>query len=449
MIVRRQGNFGIIDTGNRGLVTFSTNGKGWDTPSMSSFGTNARFQKSMHIHGYDIVPMGDNNCLPQRVAELLDNFYAGEGILGKIQGLQYGQGPKMYTETFEDNQLIRSWMNPPEDQQAWLDKINIEKFSQRCLTDLSHMQGFFWRGYLERGHRIGRPMFISRVEHIPYQKCRLVYPPEGHDDPPGILVGDWPYPDPTKLAYYPMFDPNDPFKHNVFMGYENVYSFCKDFISMPRFLGAFDWIELAGTIAGLLKAYNANASALSLHIESPEAYWDKKEDELKEYCKVKGIPYTKELLDQYKENAFIEFTAGLTGEKNAGNYLHTQTIYDDLANDFVGWKVATIDKKIKEYVDAEISIVDKANEAATSSFGLDPALANLVLDGKLSSGSEKLYSIKVYNASETAIPESVMFGTFNKIRKANFGGNERIGFYRIVVNAESNVSPNSRTKDVI
>lgn len=449
MIVRRQGNFGFVDAGNAGLFTFSTAGKGWDTPSMANFSNTGRFRKSMNIHGYDIVPMGDNNCLPQRVAELLDNFYAGEGILGKIQGLQYGQGPKTYTETFTDNQLVRTWANAPKNEQDWLDRINIEKYSQRCLTDLTHMQGFFWRGYLDRGHRIGRPRFINRVEHIPYQKCRLVYPREGEDEPPGILVGDWPHPDPEKLAYYPMFDSNDPFKHNVFMGYENVYSFCKDFISMPRFLGAFDWIELAGTIAKLLMAYNTNASALSLHIESPEAYWDEKEEKLKEHCRAKGITYTKELLDEYKENAFVEFTAGLTGQKNVGNFLHTQTIYDDVANDFVGWKVVPIDKKIKEYVDAEISIVNKANEAATSSFGLDPALANLVLDGKLSSGSEKLYSLKVYNVSETAIPESVLFGNFNKIRKANFGTENKTGFYRMVVNAESNVSPSNRMKDVI
>ena len=67
-----------------------------------------------------------------------------------------------------------------------------------------------------------------------------------------------------------------------------------------------------------------------------------------------------------------------------------------------------IDKKVKDYIEAQIRISNKADAAATSGFGIDPVLANLILENKLSSGSEKLYSIKVYNASETAIPDMIL-----------------------------------------
>lgn len=445
MNIRRKGNSGFIETGNGDLISFSI-GSGWDS-SAPSFISSARFQRKIHIHGYDIVPMGDNNRLPEKVAELMDNFYAGEGILGKIRGLQYGRGPKMYVEDFVDNKINRTWINPPADQKAWLDYINIKQMSLRCLTDLTHMEGFFWKGYLAKGHRIGRPRFIQKIEHVPFQKCRLVYPPEGFDEPQSILVGDWPNPDPTKLAQYPIFDPNDPFKHEVFMGYENIYSFCKDFISTPRYLGAFEWIGLAGTIAGLLRTYNSKASALSLHIESPQTYWDDLEDKLKKYCATKNIEYTLKMLEDYKDKAFMEFTAGITGEKNVGSFLHTQLDYDDVSNTFVGWKVTPIDKKIKEYIDSQIAIADKSNEAAATSFGLDPVLANLVFKGNLSSGSEKLYSYQVYNVSETAIPEMVMFDKVNCILNANFKTINQIGFYHTPISSQQEVAPKDRMKN--
>ena len=445
MIVRRSGNIGFVEASNGQLFGFSTEGKGWDTPP-PSFTTGMLTQRKIMVNGYNIIPMGDNNALPNKVAQLLDNFYAGEGILGKIQGLQYGQGPKLYKEEVVDNKIVRSWINPTKQEKAFFDRSDIERTSLKCLTDLTHMQGFFWRGYLNVGARIGASPIISKIEHVPYQKCRLVSPPDGYDEPQSIVVGDWPYPDPKKMHEYPMFDPANPFKHKVFMGYENVYSFCKDFMSVPRFYGAFGWIDLAGSLAGLLRTYNKKASAISIWIESPQAYWDEKEEELKKVCQQKGITYTRQILNDYMDNAFMDYTAGITGEKNAGSYLHTRSVYDDLSNSYVGWTVKTIETHIKDYVDAQIAIADKSNEAATSSFGLDPALANLIIDGKLSSGSEKLYSLKVYNATETAIPEMIMFGTWNKILQINTGNDNKLGFYRNVVEAESNVSPNNRVK---
>ena len=171
------------------------------------------------------------------------------------------------------------------------------------------------------------------------------------------------------------------------------------------------------------------------------------EQKLKKYCATKGIEYTQKLLEDYKDRAFMEFTAGITGEKNVGSFMHTQTEYDEIAQTFVGWKVTPIDKKIKEYIDAQISIADKSNEAAATSFGLDPVLANLVFKGNLSSGSEKLYSYQVCNVSETAIPEMVMFKPINRIFNLNFKTDNQIGFYHTTISSEQNVSPDKRLKN--
>ena len=128
--------------------------------------------------------------------------------------------------------------------------------------------------------------------------------------------------------------------------------------------------------------------------------------------------------------------------------MHTTKFWNAEANNFEGWTITPIDKKIKDYIESQIKIANKADAAATSGFGLDPVLSNLIMENKLSSGSEKLYSIKVYNASETAIPDMILCKPMMYYIRANFPGSKtQIGLYRSIVNAEENVSPSNRVKD--
>ena len=178
--------------------------------------------------------------------------------MGKIQGLQWGEGPRFFEEAIdsENNRFYRKWILD-DVIQADLESWDYRDYMLRCLVDLVHMQGFWVKFIRNRGPRIGEGGRIIRLEHIPYRKCRFEYPDDRHDLPQNVYVGDWPFPDPDRLAKYPVFNPADPFRHPVSVGYFNIYSFCRDFVSAPRFLGAFPWLELAGTIAPLLAAYNA------------------------------------------------------------------------------------------------------------------------------------------------------------------------------------------------
>ena len=154
------------------------------------------------------------------------------------------------------------------------------------------------------------------------------------------------------------------------------------------------------------------------------------------------------MLEEYKDAAMEKFATSLTGRENAGKYVHTSKYWSPEADDFEGWKVTPIDKKIKDFVEAQIAISNKADAAATSGFGLDPVLSNLIIQNKLSSGSEKLYSLKVYNASETAIPDMILCKPLQQYINANFPDKGvKIGLYRTAVEAERNVSPEDRLKN--
>ena len=453
MEIRRVGNFGLIDPGNGRLYSFdiSGKGKGWSPSSiiLSGSGGGAYFVKRMRLGDIEIIPMGDNNDMPGDVQRLLDRFYAGEGIMGKIAGLQWGDGPRFYEDAIdsEHNRFYKRWVLAPDIEEE-LEKWDYRIFMHRCLVDLVHMQGFYVKFIRNRAPRVGGEGRLMRLEHIPNQRARLVYPKDGEKEPTEIVVGDFPNVDYNKLERLPVFDPHDPFRHAVSARYYNIYSFAKEFISTPRFLGAFSWLEIAGTLAPLLHNYNLNSSALSLHIESPQGYWDKAEERLKAVCRKKGVPYSSKMLEEYKDKTMEKFAEGMTGVKNVGKFMHTSSFFDEASNEYEGWKVTPIDKKVRDYIEAQIRISNKADAAAASGFGIDPILANLILENKLSSGSEKLYSIKVYNASETSIPDMILCKPVQEYINANFPNRKtKIGLYRTIVNAEENVSPSNRMKN--
>lgn len=446
-MIRRAGNFGIVDNGAGEIYTFSLGGSWSPTSYMVRGGSIATFgYKYMNVNGVPIIPFGEDNDLPGRVCRLLEKFYAGEGIMGKKIGLQWGEGPKLYRDAVDvNNTFYRAW-TVDDAVRSELERIDYLTTMQRCMTDLVHLEGFWVKFVRTRGWHIDRGRFFN-VEHVPAQKVRFVYRGEGKT-PTHAMVADWPNAVKEYSKVYPLFDPRDPLRHAESLYYCNIYSYNHDNYSVPRFIGAFDWIELAGTLAPLLSSYNENASAISKHIESPQSYWDEKERDIKAYCEQTGQPYSKKLLEDFKESAMEKFAAILSGKENVGKFLHTEHVWNVEANNFEGWKVTPIDNKFKEYIEAQVAICKKAEAAATSGFGLDPSLSNLILDTKLGSGSEKLYALKVYNATETALPDMTLCKPFQQFIDVNCPGSGlKIGLYRTVVEAEKNVSPENRVKE--
>lgn len=450
-MIRRSGNFGFIDNGNGELYTFSIGAsasRGWAPSSFAMRGASLSTfgYKYMNVNGVPIIPYGPDNDLPGRVLELLERFYAGEGIMGKKAGLQWGEGPRLYRDAVDgDNIFYRAWAVEPAIWDA-LRSIDHLTHMHRCLVDLCHLEGFWVKFVRSRGSRIGRGR-LARVEHVPAGKVRLVWPGENRE-PTHAMVADWPAAEPATSHVYPLFDPADPLRHPVSLAYYNLYSFGHEHYSVPRFVGAFGWLELAGTLALLLSTFNANASAISKHIESPQSYWDAHEERIKAACQRRGIPYSSKMLEEFKDAAMEKFAASMTGKENAGKFLHTSNFWNDAAASFEGWKITPIDNKLKEYIEAQMLIAKKSEAAATSGFGLDPVLSNLILDNKLGSGSEKLYALKVFNATETSLADMVLCKPFQTFIDINFPGTDiKIGFYRTVVEAEKNVNPENRVRD--
>lgn len=445
-MIRRSGNFGFVDAGDGSLMSFNLNagGDGVYRRSRGVWSSGAEYHV---VGGVKVIPYGEDNDLPGYIDRILTKFYAGEGILGKKAGLQWGEGPRLYRAAVDAqrNLFYRAWA-VDDAVTAALERTDYMAQMHRCLIDLVHLEGFWVKVTRARASRVGMPGRIARIEHVPASRVRFVY--AGPDvEPTEAVVGDFPDADSRDMRVYPLFDARDPFRHRVSLGYFRIYSYNKERYSVPRFMGACEWIELAGTLANILASYNENASAISMHIESPQSYWDKAEQTIRDRCERAKMPYRAEYLEEFKDAAMEQFAASMTGRKNAGKFMHTTQMWNMEANDFEGWKITPIDKKIKDYIEAQVAICKKAEAAATSGFGLDPALSNLILDTKLGSGSEKLYSLKVYNATETAVTDSVLCAPWQVYIDSNCPGTDlRLGLYRSVVEAERDVNPENRVK---
>ncbi|MDR2824016.1 MAG: hypothetical protein LBB41_02310 [Prevotellaceae bacterium] len=449
-MIRRFGNFGIAETGNNELATFSVGAMGneWLNSSQFMIGKSHQwYEQSMSVGQYKIVPMGYNNLMPVELQQMLDEFYSGEGLLGKIQGLQWGEGPRLYREEYtQEGEIYRQWVY---DREIWefLKSIDFEEKLLRWHVELTHGLGYFYKVFRNRGARIGQPQ-IANIEPVSVAHARLEFPKVGSDYPDNIIVGDFPNNNYTKLTRYPIWNKSDPFRYSVAMGYQNIYSFAKQFYSTPRFYGAYSWIRLASRIAPLLSSYNKNAAAISYHIESPQSFWDRVEEQLKDKATAEGLTYSFDMLEDAKDKIFEEYTKGITGETKVGGFVHTQSIYSNLAQNFEGWKIIPLDKKIKDFIDAQIAIANKADSAAASGFGLHASLGNMIIDGKMASGSEMLYAMKTYIAAETKIPEMILFNPHNAILDINFPSKGlKLGFYRQIVMKESEVTPSDRIKE--
>ena len=171
-------------------------------------------------------------------------------------------------------------------------------------------------------------------------------------------------------------------------------------------------------------------------------------NEIPENCELKGIEYKDTMLDDLKDKTFLNIAEGLVGIEKAGKMLTTESIYDEISNEYVGWEVDTIDQKVKDFITAQLETAKRADFAITGGAGLHPALSNMTADGNLPSGSEQLYAFKLYLSTGVDIPESIVCKDINMAIAANFPNKRvKMGFYHDTVLTEEATKPSERTKN--
>lgn len=418
-------------------IVWNAGGRNWETMPQT-------------VGNVRIVPFGWNNDLPTFIRDIVGDNNLVPGILNRQLGLLWGQGPQLYKLGFADDRIVKMWQED-KDVMAWLESWDYKSYLRGAIIDYLNLGGFFDAKYLERGHRIGLRPKIAMLEHISAKNARLEWPENGSNsiaDVKHIVVGDFEQNCiNTGVRLYPVYDRRNPGLYPVSASYNNLESFARDFYSVPQFWGALRWILRGSEIPVIFKYVTDNGINLAYHVHSNDLYWEKKrEDIIKAHPDWDDAKIDKELANVTK-GILDSMVAVLTGKQNAGKLFHSIDVVDDTGQ-IHKWEIEPIDQKIKDFVDSQLKIGEASTSAITSGMGLHPSLSNIMVNGKLASGSEMLYAFKLYLHSDTDIPSDIILESINQAIAFNFPEKDlRLGFYHSSVQTEESLSAPDRLKN--
>ncbi|MEG2063523.1 MAG: hypothetical protein RRY23_00130 [Alistipes sp.] len=390
------------------------------------------------------------------VRDLVQDNNLAPGILQRQKGLLYGQGAFLYRYVFADGKITRQYDTDSEIS-AWLASWQADKFIEKAIVDFLHLQGYFALHFMERGQRLGkyavdhlgREARIAKLQFVKATNARLEWTDTRQlENVSHIFVGDFENECLSSgIQTFPVYDPLAPGKYPVSASYNYAYSFGRNFYSTPAFLGAIRWILRGSDIPMIFKYVTENGLNLAYHIHSPAGYWDKKKESLQEIYPQEQPAEIDARLEKVKAEIMDSITEVLSGKKNAGKFFESVDFYDADHN-LCSWKIEAVDQKIKDFVESQLKIGDAANSAITSGMQLHPSLTNIMVNGKLASGSEMLYAHQIYKLSDVAIPEMVILNPINQAIKFNFETDLQLGFYHQNLMAEEQVAPGDRTRNI-
>ena len=403
------------------------------------------------VAGVRVVPWGADNNLPKNIRRILEKNNLAPGILDRKLGLIYGQGPMLYTLDVQENERVQNWIQD-EEIQDWLDSWDYRGFIRHMLMEYNHLKGCFVKYHSGTAVRLGKP-WIHSLECVPSADCRLVWPKNDSrnvDDIEDIMVGDFDaYTNPS-YKLYPVFDKWHPARHEVAMKYHSMRSFGRNFYSISSFYGSVPWMADANALPEIIAYLNNNMIAAAYIVHVPQGYWQEKRNVIVD----KHPDFTEAqitcMLDDVKETLAKQIAEVMAGKNNAGKFFMCVD-FIDLDGHEQSWKIEPIEMNIDKYIDALAKISRIADSSTTSGLGLNPALANIIIDGKGDSGSQMLYALKLFYGADTQIPEDIALEAINDAIRINFPQKKGvfIGLYRKVINKEDNVTAGERATNQV
>ena len=430
---------------------FSVKGAAYgETNNIVSTATSIVRPEPMDISGgYKIVPEGDDNKFPYQLRQLIDDNNLIGGIINRQRGLQYGQGLALYRIKFDQGRRVVEWF--------WDDKIgkdleqwDYEEYLINVLLDLIVKREYNTKIIGNKGMRIGGTAVPMSLQHVQLADCRREWP-DAKGISRNIFVADWRNGEPDVIERYPAFDPAKGLTQPTSIYYYSSYQFGRNLSdhNVPIFHGARKWAQRSNVAPDILKAQSDNGMNIKWHIISPQSYWDGKRRILEEQCKQKQVQYKEQMLEDLKDKILQGLSKVLAGIDNTGKFFHSEAVMQELGigrTEIMKWEIIPIDMKVKDFTEAQIKISQRADSAITSGAGLHPSLANIIVDGKLASGSEQLYAYKLFIATETPIVQMQALKVMNMWKRLRYPSLEgQFGFYHDIVKREEDLTSADRT----
>ena len=365
---------------------------------------------------WNVFPFGSSNNLPVQIRNIVYSNSIVPGMMNRKLGLNWGKGPKLYAEEFDEKgNLVRKYQRNAE-VEKWLKSWNWEKYLLKASTDFSFIESHYTKFIMKKGWRIGEP-FVYKLEHIAPNKPMVVGKKE---TPTHIILQN--EDDVTRPFIYPLINQEEGINAGISVMYSNLPSFCSDFFAIPHIMGTVPWIVQNTNVPIFFEALKKNAINIKYHITSPQAYWDAKRDELKKIAETSGVPYNEKQLKTFRTKILREIKEVLSGLENAGKFWHSETILQQNGMNLVeaGWKITPIEQNMKEVVESQISIASKSERSISAALGVHAALGGITSEGSPNSGSEQYYALNNYLQTGIDIPEMVIMEAINYAIAINF-----------------------------
>lgn len=405
--------------------------------------------KHNYIGDYMVYPFGANDDLPDTIKQVVQTNYIAPGILKKKTQLIWGMGPQLYQEKIKNGILTREYVED-DTISAWLHSWNYEDYLLKACTDFQNIEGIFSRFELSKGARVGKNL-ISKIVHLFPDRTRLATAKSSPTrEATHAVTTDRSFSTPNALAdykVYRLFDFTKPFENKNAILYSNMYSFCTDYYTVPDLYGSLEWLNRSTAVPLIFKALSKNSINLKYHIVSPQAFWDKKQKDIEANCSARHIIYKPSMLLDYQKEFLEKISVVLSGDENTGKYLHTTKSFTVEGTNLIehGWEIKVIDQNIKDFVQAQISISERADHALSAGLNLHSALGNVSESGKSDSGSEQIYALKTFLQTGIDIPEMIIMKAINYALKANFPNKKlKLGFYHEKPEKEQDIAPKNR-----
>lgn len=402
---------------------------------------------------YQIIPYGNKNNIPQLLRDVVYSNPNIPGVFEKKQGLLWGQGPALYRETFKDGKngnkiKVREWQ---ENKQitAWLENWDYLDYLLAVITDFNFIQGSPSKFIREKGSLIGRNKFHS-LEHIDPMDFRLATKINSSKATHGIVSEYFNNSMLMDYKVYPLFDAKNPFAAPNQIMFSVNKTFATKYYAIPTIYGSLEWIRRSTAIPLILRALSKNSINAKYHITSPAKFWDDKKKELTDKAEAEGRDYDDRELQIYETELFSKLTKTLSDDQNVGKILHTKNLIfsDGMSLKEQGWTITPIDQNIKDFVDTQIKISNKADSAVSAALGIHKSLAGISGEGKADSGSEQLYAYLMYKLIGVDIPEYIVCKALNAAIKANFPETDlKIGFYHEEAQKQEDQTSGDRVKN--
>lgn len=407
-----------------------------------------------YIGDYILHPYGTDNDLPSVIKNVVQKNYIAPGLLRKKTNLLWGTGPCLYEESIENNVRVRKLVDDQE-VQDWLESFDHIAYLLQLCEDYHYIQGCFTKFETKKSFRIDKP-FFKKLEAVQPDKARLASLRTATErKATHVITNDWSFDTVKSLTdykVYSLFNFLAPFAKQNSILYSNLYSFCSDYYSVPEIYGSLEWLNRSTAVPLIFKAMSKNSINLKFHVKSPQSYWDMKRKQIQENCEKAKKLYNEKMLIDYQNEFLKKIGEVLSGDENTGKFMHTiKTLQVDGINlTEYGWDVEVIDQKVKDFVDAQIKISQRADHALSGAIGLHSSLGNVSETGKSDSGSEQYYALIGYLNTGVDIPEMIIMKAVNYALKANWPKKKcKLGFAYNVVEKQQDISPTQRSTDNI